>query len=88
MKRLCHTRSLPHIFAASLHRPDARKSQFYRKPGELQVLPPKDALEEFEASYLFEVENGHAHFIDGRITSRASEVCAILSSVVAGMPKP
>jgi hypothetical protein len=55
---------------------------------ELKVLPPKEAVKSFEDSYRFEVEHGRSHFVDGRLASHAGEVEAVLSAVVAELPKP
>jgi hypothetical protein len=55
---------------------------------ELDVLAPKDAVKSFEDSYRFEAEQGHSHFVDGRLESCAGEVEAVLSAVVAELPKP
>jgi hypothetical protein len=55
---------------------------------EADVIPPKEAVETFESSYRLEEERGLSHLIEGRLVSRGAEAKALLSGVVATMPKP
>jgi hypothetical protein len=41
-----------------------------------------DAWTAFNSSYQFEEENGHAHYIDGRISTAAGSVDAVLSDII------
>ncbi|QND51830.1 hypothetical protein HB779_07890 [Phyllobacterium sp. 628] len=58
----------------------------YEMLGKEGVDIPEDAVRDFETSYIFESENGYPHFIDGRISSGASNISKILTSIAAEMP--
>lgn len=47
---------------------------------------PEGAIAGFEEAYVAENKLGHAHYIDGRITTRATDLEKILGGVVANMP--
>jgi hypothetical protein len=55
---------------------------------EFSVLPPKHAVASFEDSYQLEIELGLSHFVDGRLVSHVGSMDAVLSAVVAELPKP
>jgi hypothetical protein len=60
----------------------------YEMLEDLGITSANEATEAFRAHYLFETNNGHSHFIDGRISGRAGDIESILSSVVSDLPPP
>jgi len=53
----------------------------------LDVRPPGEAIAAFEASYRYEEACGLSHFVDGRLAAHAADLNALLSNVVAGLPR-
>lgn len=43
-----------------------------------------EAWSEFNASYQFEEDEGHDHFVDGRISTTAGDVDAVLNDIIRG----
>ena len=60
----------------------------YETLRELGVKPPEEAVSTFRDSYEFEEQQGHSHYVDGRIATSPAKICAVLSSIVANLPSP
>lgn len=54
---------------------------------EFGVEAPVDDVAMFKESYDNETERGHSHIVDGRLVANAAEIDAILSQIVAGLPR-
>ncbi len=52
----------------------------------VEVPPPEEDISSFERSYRFEEEQGHSHYVDGRLTGHAAALDSILSQVIAELP--
>jgi hypothetical protein len=59
----------------------------YETLRQLDVMLPADAVADFEASYRYEQAHGLSHTVDGRLTAHAADLNAILSNVVADLPR-
>jgi Magnesium chelatase, subunit ChlI len=59
----------------------------YETLQQLDVRLPADAVADFEASYRYEEARGLSHTVDGRLTAHAADLNAILSNVVADLPR-
>lgn len=51
-----------------------------------ELEPPATDIASFRRSYELEMEDGHEHFVDGRLTGRAPDIQKMLDSVVAELP--
>lgn len=60
--------------------------QAYEQLVAASVKPDPDSVAAFEASYQFEIREGHAHLIDGRLAGRAEELEHMLTLLVADLP--
>ncbi|WP_376703720.1 hypothetical protein RQ479_00480 [Mesorhizobium sp. ISC25] len=60
----------------------------YEMLEDAEMTSADEATETFRAAYQFEADNGHSHFVDGRISGRAGDIESILSAVAAELPKP
>lgn len=60
----------------------------YEALSEVGVRPAEEDIADFEASYRYENEHGHSHYINGGLTAPAAEISALLASVVSQMPAP
>lgn len=58
----------------------------YEHINALGLSPPDEDVRSLSAAYSLEEEQGHSHFVDGRLTARAGDVEAILSRIVADLP--
>ena len=54
----------------------------------LGINPPDDDVRSLAASYAFEEEQGHSHYVDGRLTARAADIEHVFSKVIADLPPP
>ena len=59
----------------------------YETLRQLDVRLPADAVADFEARYRCEETRGLSHTVDGRLTAHAADLNAILSNVVADLPR-
>lgn len=55
---------------------------------ELKQDLPNEDLAEFEASYLFEEQNGHSHYVDGYLSAPAAAIKGMLSEIARNLPPP
>lgn len=53
---------------------------------EVGVRPPDKDVASFEDSYRYEDEQGHSHYVDGRLTTNIGQLSALFTKVVAEMP--
>lgn len=60
----------------------------YEALSEADVRPAEEDIANFEASYHYENEEGHSHYVDGKLSAHAAEISALLTSVVNQMPAP
>lgn len=60
----------------------------YEALSEVGVRPAEEDIANFEASYRYENEEGHSHYVDGKLSAHAAEISALLTSVVNQMPAP
>jgi hypothetical protein len=55
---------------------------------EQNIKPAADAIASFEASYEYETEEGHSHYVDGKLVAHAGDMERVLSAVAAQLPTP
>lgn len=60
----------------------------YEILSEVKVRPPEEDIAEFAASYLYEDECGHSHYVEGKLSASVGELSALLEGVIAEMPPP
>lgn len=54
----------------------------YQRIKEADISVTGDAFREFESSYAFEEEQGHAHQVDGRLATRAGDIAQLLADIM------
>ncbi|RUV28372.1 MULTISPECIES: hypothetical protein [unclassified Mesorhizobium] len=54
----------------------------YERIKEADISVTGDAFREFESSYAFEEDHGHAHRVDGRLGTRAGDVGQLLADIM------
>ena len=52
----------------------------------IDVSPPEEDIASFKASYAYEEEEGHAHYVDGHFTLNSADINAVLSQVITHLP--
>lgn len=60
----------------------------YELLSEVGVRPAEEDIASFEASYRYENEHGHSHYVDGKLSAPAAKISILLASVVSQMPAP
>ena len=60
----------------------------YELLSETGVRPAEEDIASFEASYQYENEHDHSHYVDGKLIAPAAEISTLLASMVSQMPAP
>ena len=60
----------------------------YEVLSEAGVRPAEQDIASFEASYQYENEHGHSHYVDGKLSAPVAEISTLFANMVSQMPAP